>query len=204
MFKLKDSPTFGGRGQGGGKKMESSIKKMILVIASIAGFLLLTALGWLLYINAQFSVYEDSQYKFSIKYPKTWKVIIHPKKTVAVVFLRPKDTALDTLQESFNVVVQPVPDNISTLEAFSAAIKRQMTGVFEKSIIIVQDKSVKWDWREGHQIVFEAAKPGNLKMVNAWVLRDSQAYILSFLGDMNKYGKDSFVVNKMIRSLKLQ
>ena len=113
---------------------------ILIIIAWSAGLLLLAALGWLLSFNAEFRVYHDNQYKFSIKYPKTWRVIIHPRANVAVVFLRPKDTALDTVRENFNVVIQPLPNDIFTLPAFSAAIKRQMTGVFKKSINIVEDK----------------------------------------------------------------
>ena len=185
--------------------MEASRKKTILIIiASIAGFFLVLALGWFLYFNAQFSVYQDDQYKFSIKYPKTWKVIAHPRANVAVVFMRPKDTAFDTLQENFNVTVQPVPDKVSTMEAFSATVKKQMTGVFGKSLHIAEDKPLQWGWHEGHQVSFEAPVPDHLKMVNAWVFSDNQAYILTFLGDMNKYAKDGFFVNEMIRSLKLQ
>jgi len=190
---------------GGTISMKVPYKKTILIIiASSAGLLLLAALGWLLYFSAQFSVYQDDQYKFSIKYPKTWKVIIHPQANVAVVFLRPKDTSLDTLQENFNVTIQPLPDNFSNLAAFSAGIKRQMTGVFGKSINIVEDKPLQWGWREGHQMAIEAPTPDHLKMVNAWVLRGSQACILTFLGDMNKYARDAFYVNEMIRSLQLQ
>ena len=102
-----------------------------------------------MYFYTQFSVYQDDQYKFSIKYPKTWKVVVHPKTDVAVIFLRPKDTALDTLQENFNVTIQPVPDDIVNLEAFSATVKKQMTAVFGKSINIVEDKPLHWGWREG-------------------------------------------------------
>ena len=50
----------------------------------------------------------------------------------------------------------------------------------------------------------EAPKPDHLKMVNAWVLRSNQAYILTFLGEMNKYAKDGPLVDEMIRSLQLQ
>jgi len=185
--------------------MEASTKKTILiVIASTAGLLLLAALGWLLYFNAQFSVYQDDQYKFSIKYPNAWKVMVHPQAGVAVIFVRPKDTALDTVQENFNVTIQPLPNDISTLAEFSARIIKQMTGVFGKSINIVEDKQLHWGWREGHKIAFNAPRPDHLKMVNAWVLKDNQAYILTFLGDMNKYGQDSLYINEMIRSLQLQ
>ncbi len=179
-------------------------KTILIVIASIAGLLLLAALGWFLYFNAQFSVYQDDQYKFSIKYPKTWKVVVHPQANVAVVFLRPKDTALDAVQENFNVTIQPLPNDILTLDAFSGTIKRQMTGVFGKSINIVEDKPLHWGWREGHQMALEAPKPDHLKMVNAWVLRGNQAFILTFLGDMNKYNNDRLVIDEMIRSLQLQ
>lgn len=184
--------------------MDASRKKTILiVIALTAGVLLLIAWGCFLYFNAQFSVYQDAQYKFSIKYPKTWKVIIHPKDTVAVVFLRPKDTALDTLQENFNVVVQPMPDMDSSLPAFTATIKKQMTAVFKNNIKIVEDKPLQWGWHEGHQIAIDALKPEHLKMVNAWVLRGGQAYIMTFLGDIDRYAQDGIVVNEMIRSLQL-
>lgn len=173
-------------------------------IASAAGVVLLAALGWLLYFNAQFSLYQDAQYKFSIKYPRTWKLIRHPQANVAVIFLHPKDTAMDTVQENFNVTIQPVPDTLLSLPLFSAKIKEQMTAVFGKSIQITEDKSLQWGWRQGHKMVIQAAKPDHLIMVNAWVLRSDQAYILTFLGDMNKYEQDAPLVDEMIRSLDLQ
>ena len=185
--------------------MEASLKKTILIgIAAAAGLLLLAAIGWFLYFNGQFRVYQDDQYKFSIRYPSTWRVIVHPKPNVAVVFLRPKDTALDTVQENFNVTVQPTPPDIFTLAAFSATVKNQMTAVFGKKINIVEDKPLHWGWREGHMMAVEAPQPDHLRMVNAWVLRADQSYILTYLGDMRKYGKDGLYVNEMIRSLKLQ
>jgi len=185
--------------------MDASLKKTILIIiASGAGFLLLLALGWFLYFNTQFSVYHDGQYNFSIKYPKSWKVVIHPQANVAVVFLRPKDTSLDTVQENFSVTIQQVPSDIFTLSAFSAKIKTQMTAVFGNGINIVEDKPLTWGWREGHLMSIEAPKPDHLKMVNAWLLSRNQAYIMTFLGEMSKYDQDAQLVNEMIRSFTLQ
>jgi hypothetical protein len=185
--------------------MDASRKKTILTIILWSPvFLLLAAIGWFIYFSSQFSVYQDDEYKFSIRYPKTWKVVVHPQENVAVLFLRPKDTALDVLQENFNVTVEPVPKDIYNLAGFTARVKTQMTGVFGKSINIVEDKPLHWGWREGHQFTIEAPNPDHLKMVNAWVLHGDQAYILTFLGDLNKYAQDDLVVNKMIRSLQLQ
>jgi hypothetical protein len=184
--------------------MDASRKKTILIIiASCAAVLLLAALGWYIYFQSLFSVYQDDQYRFSIKYPKTWKLVAHPYKNVGVAFARPKDTALDTIFDNFNVTIQPLPNDITSLDAFSATIKRQLTGVF-KTIKITKDKPFQWGLREGHILVYEELLPSHLKMINAWVLRGDQAYILTFLGDLNKYSQSALVVNEMIRSLELQ
>ena len=170
----------------------------------MAGVLLLLALGWFLCFNAHFTVYQDETNKFSIKYPKTWKAFPHPRDNVAVAFLRPKDTVLDTMQENFNVTIQPLPDDLFTLAAFNTRIKRQMMGVFGNNLHIIQDKTLHWGWREGHLMVFEAPLPDHLKMVNAWVFRSTQVFILTFLGDINKYDQDRLYIDEMIRSLQLQ
>ena len=185
--------------------MKSSLKKNILItIASIAGLLLLVAAGLYLYFYLQFSSYQDDQYKFSMRYPKDWKVIVHPRENVAVIFIKPKETALDTLQETFYVTVQPVPADIFNLDAFTGRVRKQMVGVFEKSINIAEDKPIHWGWHQGHIMVFEASKPDHLKMINAWVLYQNQSYILTFLGDMNKFDQDKLYVDEMIRSFQLQ
>lgn len=175
---------------------------ILVIIASSAGVLLLLVLVWLIYFKLQFTVYQDDQYKFSIKYPKDWKVIIHPYNNVAVAFLRPKDTTMDLMQESFNVTIQPVPEDLHDLAAFSATIKRQLTGSFN-TIKLDEDKSIHWDWREGHMIVYQEPA-SQFEMVNAWVLRSDQAYILTFLGERSKYPQDAIYVHEMVHSLKLQ
>jgi len=180
------------------------VKVILKFLAVLLGLALLAALGLFVYFKLQFTTYADSQYKFSIKYPKSWKVVVHPQPNVAVVFLRPKDTAMDTIQENFSVTVQPIPASIFNLAQFSATVKNQMTAVFSKSIQIAEDKPLHWGWREGRQMVFNAPKPDHLKMVNAWVLRDNQSYILTFFGDMNKYDKDKFYIEEIIHSLQLE
>ena len=185
--------------------MEISRKKLILIIiASLFGLLLLSALVFVLIFKLQFSVYKDDQYQFSIKYPTAWKVVVHPQADVAVEFLRPKDTAFDTMQENFNVTVQPLPKDINTLEQFSDRIKAQMISVFGTNTKFVLYKPVQWGWRKGYKLSIEAPIPDNLKMINAWVIRDNESYILTFLGEIDRYPQDRLIVNEMIRSLKLQ
>jgi hypothetical protein len=186
-------------------KRRASLKKNILIgIAWTAGLVLLAALGWFLFFKAQFIFYKDNHYKFSIKYPRSWKVRKPQRPYVAVIFMRPKETVMDTMQENFNVTVEPVPANLLTLSNFSAKIKEQMTDLFGPNLKITEDKPLQWGWRQGHKMIFVAPKPDHLIMVNAWVLKSDQAYILTFLGDMNKYKQDATVVDEMIRSFHLE
>ncbi|MDE1920313.1 MAG: hypothetical protein KGI24_02565 [Candidatus Omnitrophica bacterium] len=187
------------------KGIKASLKKNILIgVVGMAGAVLLAALGWYLYFESQFTVYRDSQYQFSIKYPKTWKVVTAPKPNVAVAFLRPKDTVLDTVTENFTVVVQPLSVQDHVLAVFNANVKNQMLAVFGKHIIIARDQPMHWGWRQGHEMVFKAPVPDHLVMVNAWTLRIDHAYIMTYFGDLNKFSKDSLIVDEMIRSFRLQ
>ena len=179
-------------------------KAILIVIASVAGFLLVAAIFWFLIFKGQFVEYRDAQYKFSIDCPGNWRVIIHPQAGVAVVFLRPKDTAMDSIQENFNITIQPAPREYLSISAFSAAVKRQMTGTFGKTIKVVEDKPVQWGWRVGHEMVFDSPTPDHIKLVSAWVMSGDMVYILTYVGDMNKYAKDGIVVDEMIHSFKLQ
>jgi hypothetical protein len=184
--------------------MKISRKKLVLIIiASCVGLPLLAAFVYLVCFNLQFSVYHDDQYQFSIRYPTSWKVVVHPRANVAVMFLRPKETAFDMMQENFNVTVQPLPKDIYTLDDFSNRIKGQMISVFGTSTKFVLYKQVHWGWRKGYELAIEAPRPDNLIMINAWVMRDKESYILTFLGSIDRYPQDKLVVREMIRSLKL-
>jgi len=184
--------------------MDAALKKNILIgILAVLALLLLAAVGLFVYFKLQFTTYQDDQYHFSMEYPKTWQVIVHPKENVAVVFVRPKDTALDTVQENFNITVQDLPKGVYALDPFTAIIKNQMTAVFADKVHMT-DAPIKIGWRDAHELMVDAPQPDHLKMVNAWVLRSTQAFILTFLGDLNKYPQDRLTIYEMIHSLQLQ
>jgi hypothetical protein len=186
--------------------MQAQTKRKILItLTALAGALLCAAAGWFMYYSAQFSDYFDPEYHFSIKYPKNWIVNKHPQENVAVVFLCPKETALDTIQQNFNVTVQPVPGHLASLNDFSDKIKQQMTAVFQKNIKIVEDKSIQFGMRQGHKMVIDAPNPDSMKLVCAWTIKGgSTAYILTFLGDFRRFEKYKAIVDTMISSFELK
>ena len=185
--------------------MHAQTKKNILIaVGIITVFTMLAAIAWIIYTASQFAEYQDPSYKFSVRYPVGWQVIKKPQPEVAVVFLSPKETALDIVQENINITVQSVPDEIASLKNFSKTIVQQMEGIFRTNIKIIENKSFNFGGRQGWCLVFEAPQPDHLKIVTAWTIRKGQAYILTFLTTIRQYPEYSFKIEEVLKSFQLK
>ncbi len=185
--------------------MNTRTKKNILIAVGVMAALVMAAgIVLIVYHAVQFVDYQNSSYRFSVRYPKNWQVIESPQPGVAVVFLSPKETALDVFRENINITIQPVPDEIASIKTFSRTIVEQMTAVFKTNIKIIEDKPVVFGGRTGHRLVFEAPKPDNLKAVVVWTIRRDQAYILTFMTTMRKYPQSSSKVEEALKSFQLK
>jgi hypothetical protein len=184
--------------------MNQNIKKRILIMTwSLAALILAVGTAWWWINYSQFAAFEDKQYKFTVVYPTKWKKIEHFQGT-AVTFVRPKKTALDIFQPNVNITVQEVPEHLATLTTFSETITKQMTAVFGENIIISTDKDVRFANRPAHQMVFEAAKPNDVKLMITWTIKGSFAYIFTFVGQHAQYKEVFPAVQKMMNSFELK
>lgn len=183
--------------------MDSQTKDLLVKgLLGLAFASLLGALGWFIFNQMQFAQYKDSSAKFAVKYPSAWKAIVKPQEGVAVVFQSPNETALDVFQENINISFQPVPDHLASLKTYSDTIRRQMTVVFKSNIKILEDKPIVFGQRAGHILIFETPKPESLKSVIAWTLKDGRAYIMTFMGRIDKYNKLKPLVDQSFQSFR--
>ena len=185
--------------------MNTQTKKNILIAVGAAAALVMAAgIVFIIYNAGQFADYQNSSYKFFVRYPKNWQVIESPQPGVAVVFLSPKETALDVFRENINITIQPVPDEIASIKTFSRTIVDQTAAVFKTNIKIIENKPFTFGGRRGQRLVFEAPKPDHLKAVVAWTIRRDQAYILTFLTTIRKYPQSSSKVEEVLKSFQLK
>ena len=185
--------------------MDNKAKKNILIaVGIVAAMAMMAGIVLIIYKAGQFADYQNSVYQFFVRYPKNWQVIEGPQPGVAVVFLSPKETALDVFRENINITVQPVPDEIASIKTFSRTITEQMKAVFSANIKIIEDKPVTFGGRRGQRLVFEAPNPDNLKAVVVWTIRRDQAYILTFMTTIRKYPQSSFKVEEALKSFQLK
>ena len=185
--------------------MEPSTKKRLLIgMVVAAGVLLLAAVVWYLAFVGQFAAYQDGTYGFTIKYPRSWQKAVHPQPGAAVVFVSPKETALDAFQENVNIAVADVPPELATLKSFSAKILEQMTKVF-KNIKVVESREVTFGGRRGYRVVFVADKPDAVTILNEWTIKGGdKSYILTYMAMTRQYKTYLPLVEEMIKSFHLK
>ena len=183
--------------------MEQKTKKIILIsIAAVAGTLLLAALVFYVFFQSQFTVYQDTTHGFSVKYPKDWQKLVAPQPGAAVVFISPKETALDVFLENVNISIEPLPEGISNVQGLSEQIILQMTQVFG-NMQITGKKAVTFGGRKGYAMVFAVEKPRAMRILNVLtVIGAKNAYVFTYMSMGNRYKTYLPLVTEMIRSFR--
>ena len=184
--------------------MQQGTKKKILIgIAVAGGAFLLGAVLWYFIFTSQFISYHDTTYGFDIKYPAKWQMMRTPQAGAAVVFLSPKETALDVFRENVNITVGDVPAEIATLKNFSDKIILQMTRVF-KNVKVMEYKPILFGGRKGTRFVFTAQKPDAVTIFIALTIKGAaKSYILTYMAATKNYQKYLPLVEFMVQSFKL-
>ena len=185
--------------------MQQKTKKNILIVlAALAGLLLLAAGAWFLFFIAQFSIYQDVPNVFTVKYPNRWEKQINPQPGVAVIFLSPQETALDTFRENVNISIDDVPAHLATLQNFSNKIIEQMTKVF-KNVQVTESRSIDFGGRHGYRVEFTAEKPDAMKILTVWTIKGGRkAYILTYIAMGKRYQTYLPLIETMIQSFVLK
>jgi hypothetical protein len=184
--------------------MDQGAKRTTLIILwCFATAILIAGAVWWGVKFSKTASYHNSQYGFSVQYPRQWQKMEHYQGT-AVAFIRPKQTALDIFQPNVNITIQEVPDQIATLSSFSSTITKQMNVVFKKNISIKEDKDVEFAKRKGHILIVDAPNPSHLKMLFVWTMKGDFAYLLTFMAQTTQYQELLPTINAMIKSFELK
>ena len=135
------------------------------------------------------ATYIDSKDRYSLDYDeKIWELKENNNQTL--LFLRSEDNP--TFKSNVNIMVQDLTNNPMTLEGYHQVTIDQINSVLgEKALVSSQDKGIAFT--SGKQIVYVMEKaPGNPKIVNlkinqAYILKDNKAYLLTFTTTIKRY-----------------
>lgn len=149
-----------------------------------------------------FNEYENTTYGFKSKYPAGWTVIEN-KEGVAVVFICPRETDLDVFNETFNVIVQDVPPDMS-LDKFTEMAISQLQATLPRAIAIETTEPTMLSGRTAMKFIYAGRdKDSDIKMMHIWTLGGGKAYILTYAATRNDFDKFLPLAKKMFGSFRI-
>jgi serine/threonine-protein kinase len=151
-------------------------------------------------------VYNDPEYKFSLKYPLDWKKE-ERKMGQAVTFSSPKENDLDEFQESVNVTIENLSwrkdKDLITPESYA---KESITSL-KNSLLdfkLLEGDFYTLDKNPAYKIIFSGVRNGeNLKYIMVFTIREPFAYLVTYTAKENKFTDYEKTANEMIESFTL-
>ena len=147
-----------------------------------------------------FAMYKNSQYKFRIKYPKTWQVVENTDGA-AVVFVSPKENSLDVYQENFGIAVQPTRVSGHMLEYTRDAL-HQIVNI-SPDIQIVRNEPEILSENAARRLEYIQQLNNHLKITRVWTMIGDNTYDLIFACDIDRCGDYLGIVNTLFSSFKV-
>ena len=151
----------------------------------------------------EFLTYEDNGIK--MKYPKNWarQDIENPATASKVTFLSPLENSADKFQEEVNVSIEDLPEPMK-LEEYSKSALKEIKDYLPDAKIDAASATTLAN-RPGYEVVF-TGKDGSLilKRRQVWVLKNNQAYIITYTAEEGKYENFLKTAKAMIDSVEIQ
>ena len=185
-------------------KKKLDLKKIILIgLGALAGLIVVWALGMWIYFLVTFKTYLNETDGVSISYPKTWTVKEHPAQDVFVVFLSPKDNALDTFTENVNFSTFDMSKQPHSTADYAKIMVDQLLISFP-DISLVQKSPFPLAGQNGYRMVLEiAGDEPKMVVVYAFTI-DTMGYNLLYIGSQERYSKDRLLLDAMALSLRVK
>ena len=164
-----------------------------------------------------YATYTDRSSGIKIKFPAYWKVIDRPKGGALVVFLTPKESALDAFIENVNISIKDVSASPMTPPELSKEIIKQISGTLSGFMTVLESEPIMVAQRPGYRFVYVGdvskqnlsaieAEYGKMDISNplkymfVWVQNSNRVYIITYVAPKNNFDKYSKQVNEMVKS----
>jgi len=150
-----------------------------------------SVIAGIVYYKTSFSFYENKKEGLIIPYPKGWVVGERPFniKDAVVVFVSPKENAMDTMRENITVTTVDQSKNPLNIDDFAKLTVEQTQAIFSDCKVI-SSEPVTISGRRGHRTVFYYRGEMNMVMdLYQFMFRDVVGYNVMYFGDVETYEK---------------
>ena len=148
-----------------------------------------------------FSSYENPIQGIKVNYPFDWS-IKENIGVVAVVFLSSKSGSSDQFQENVNIIVQDISSESITLKKYTESNMDDIKKNPDASLIDSGEMTLGGS--PGYKVVYSAKKsPFNLQVFQAWTIKNSKIYLISYTAEVSKYQDHLNSVIQMLNSFEI-
>ncbi|WP_254173191.1 CHAT domain-containing protein [Planktothrix pseudagardhii] len=171
-----------------------------LVSLGIAGVFLLGVIG--VAVGQQFNqALPFSEQGIELKYPKSWQLKKDPVLGEVARFVVPVEGSSDGFQENVRITIEPLPSSMVSLEDYSQDIVQRISQFLTNDPISAIKTQVAG--LEADQVVYYNKDNLKLKTKQIWMVKNNQAYIITYTADIEQFEQFEQQVEKMMRSLKI-
>lgn len=184
---------------------KSILRKAIIGLGIATAATVIAFLFILIPRNQSLETYNNTIYGISIKYPSNWEKTGTPDRITGnvVKFISPKEAEADSFLENLNLIIQDLPESRRELEQFTQFYLDEVQQSYPNRKILEQSKTQLAN-QPAYQIIYTLQEDGiNIKRLQVWMVKDHNAYIITYTADVSKYSEYFQTAQTMINSLKI-
>ncbi|MEW5894827.1 MAG: PsbP-related protein [Candidatus Omnitrophota bacterium] len=154
--------------------------------------------------------YHDEQFKFTVKYPAYWPIVVRPQNGMALVqFSSPKSSEDDKVIENVNISIVDLALNPKMMDInyFSKITTQQMIGTFGEGLNVLETKSARWSGLPAFRFSYVTKEKtsitgSRMKYLHVWTIKGQYAFILTYIGEAEEFDENMKRANIIIKSFK--
>ena len=193
-----------------GQRTRSKVKQKIIWLFLALPFIVALVIVFVgINRNAyqNFLTYDNDNYQFEIKYPKTWssRDLDDPITGEIVVFSSPLETPSDPFLERVSIAVEYLSSEPITLEEYTKAVFNRVKRGKVSEIEVYQDRKASVSKYPARRITYSRRENGlQLRQMETFTIKDNRVYIAIYTAERAKFSKFLNTANKMIDSWEIE
>ncbi|HAX77392.1 MAG TPA: serine/threonine protein kinase [Cyanobacteria bacterium UBA11372] len=152
--------------------------------------------------------YDNSTEGINLKYPASWSNKLAVKDPITgdiAKFVSPKESDADKFQEDVTISVEDLSNKPTNLEEFTDFSISQIKQLNPNVNIMAQGETNLGNNIPAYQVIY-TVKDGqlNLKKMQTWLLKNNQAYTITYTAEADKYALFENRVKSMLNTLEIK
>ncbi len=157
--------------------------------------------------SRNFTNYINNDYKFELKYPKSWsqQQIDDPITGEVVVFSSPKESDADLFREEVHIAIEYLSSEPTSLDEYTQTVIQRINQAKNSKVEVHKDFKTTIDHLPARTVIYSRQENGlQLRQMETFTIRNNTVYISIYTAERAKFSKFYDNVQEIINSWKIQ